>query len=537
MGPLETRELVALHLADAWEGNTQAPPHAASTPGISEVLGVGETVSARIELLSVLSGMSEDGLVRERQGTVRNLQGERNYYELTEAGRDLARRTTDGLEGAQTYVTRGLDAGDGEPSTERCELLERLGWTHLYLGDRDDALEAFEREAELAEVVDDDEKRAKGLNGRASVAFMAGNVDEGIERMLAAIEHLEDTGNEEYLVTAHSNLGVMLLRVGDVTEARARFERGLELGRDLGNRVIENLCLGNLALARQRLGDWEAALETYERAMTLAERLDRAQTVGFVLGHRAEILLERGAFDRARADLERGLEVNQEIEHMRQEAMVRTRLAKLAVSTGDLETATDHAEATVDLAEAAEPQWVAEATVRLGDVARARNDLGTAIERYRSAAEHARTASSARTTATAHCRAATVLYRQGRPEAAGDHVETALDSAGDADEPLLWARCRMAEARRCRHDGRHDEVERALNAAEERIDGLEARLTRFRILTERGRLARDRSRPGAARRHLGRVLENGSRIGATEIEREATGALETLPEAGDADPG
>ncbi len=87
-----TADLVALHLARAPSVKSEGTaPRAASIPGIGAALEIGvDAMADRIELLSALSTLKEQGHVVEHTRAVEGFDGERNVYALTEAGREHA---------------------------------------------------------------------------------------------------------------------------------------------------------------------------------------------------------------------------------------------------------------------------------------------------------------------------------------------------------------------------------------------------------------------------------------------------------------
>ncbi len=89
---VSTADLVALHLGRAPSVESEGPaPNAVSIPGIGAALEIGvDAMADRIELLSALSTLKERGYVVEHTRAVEELDGERNVYELTEAGREHA---------------------------------------------------------------------------------------------------------------------------------------------------------------------------------------------------------------------------------------------------------------------------------------------------------------------------------------------------------------------------------------------------------------------------------------------------------------
>lgn len=90
MQELSTRNLAVLHLDAVNASDADAAAYGRSIPGVIEALGVGDAVAGRVELLTTLRALQEDGLVTSRERSVEGLSEPRSTYELTPAGADAA---------------------------------------------------------------------------------------------------------------------------------------------------------------------------------------------------------------------------------------------------------------------------------------------------------------------------------------------------------------------------------------------------------------------------------------------------------------
>jgi len=108
---VSTEGLVGVHLLEHDGWGADEAPQAVTTAGIAAALGVGDALSDRVDLLSTLSAMADDGLVRSRETAVVGESGEHTGYELTDEGRALAAAV--GEELADLSVTVRVD-GDRE---------------------------------------------------------------------------------------------------------------------------------------------------------------------------------------------------------------------------------------------------------------------------------------------------------------------------------------------------------------------------------------------------------------------------------------
>lgn len=86
MPQLSTSELALLHLDTVASRDGPVVAYDRSVPGIIEALSVSDTVAGRVELLTSLQTVTDDGLVETTTESVAGLNGERALYHLTDAG-------------------------------------------------------------------------------------------------------------------------------------------------------------------------------------------------------------------------------------------------------------------------------------------------------------------------------------------------------------------------------------------------------------------------------------------------------------------
>jgi len=117
-------DIVCLHLQQVQGIEEEPVPYEASTPGIAEAVELGtETIADRVELLSTLSELPQEGLVEQRTAPVKTLGETRNVYALTAAGREYARDRRAGLRDGELVVR----TADGETSVTLATIEEYLG--------------------------------------------------------------------------------------------------------------------------------------------------------------------------------------------------------------------------------------------------------------------------------------------------------------------------------------------------------------------------------------------------------------------------
>lgn len=191
--------------------DADAVPRALSIPGIGEVLGVGaDSVADRVALLSTLEELKRADLVVERRSRVVGLEGERQAYVLTGAGRERARDLRDELVDERVRVHEG----DG---TERTIPLDSVG----------ECLPEPPLPRALARLTDEG---VLYLDGEVSEDFV--NRETELDRLTTALEAARDGATRSALVGGEVGVGKTTL-VTD--ELAARAENG-------GVRVLVGQC-------------------------------------------------------------------------------------------------------------------------------------------------------------------------------------------------------------------------------------------------------------------------------------------------------
>ncbi len=150
--------------------------------------------------------------------------------------------------------------------------------------------------------------------------------------------------------TSLLNLGYESLAQGRFDEAIDRSESAYQVAKTIGARVIALVTQGNMGWAYYRLGDSEKALElsveTEKTAAQLGDVFDQENeltNIGYIYMDSRRLDLAAQSFQRA-LKLAEGIKAKQDIYNARRV------LARLALQTGDVDQATQHAERALGIA-------------------------------------------------------------------------------------------------------------------------------------------------------------------------------------------
>lgn len=126
-----SRDVICLRLAEVGDVREGEPvPETVTVPGLDDALELGGSVSDRVDLLSDLEALKEEGIVEEQVRPVANLNERRRAYFLTETGRErvaeLRRRAREETVTVTNGTTREVPLPDVEQYFDDAGLVRAL---------------------------------------------------------------------------------------------------------------------------------------------------------------------------------------------------------------------------------------------------------------------------------------------------------------------------------------------------------------------------------------------------------------------------
>jgi predicted ATPase len=134
------------------------------------------------------------------------------------------------------------------------------------------------------------------------------------------------------------NLGSISYFQGDFAEAGAYIEQALSACRRVGDRWGESAALNNLAIVSDEQGDCAAARSYYEQALQICHELGNRWGQSASLNNLGVVYEGESNYARARACYEQALRIKQEIGDRQGEALGLMNIAKLSAKQGDYGT-------------------------------------------------------------------------------------------------------------------------------------------------------------------------------------------------------
>ncbi|HEY7618897.1 MAG TPA: AAA family ATPase [Solirubrobacteraceae bacterium] len=290
-------------------------------------------------------------------------------------------------ESALGMLERGLELlPDDDVSRERALLLARRSSFLMLRGRHRSAIAAARAALPVAEAAGDPGAQSRALNALGTSLMSLGEIEEGTEKLRAAIDLAASSERARELESAYLNLADMLHQAGRSDEAREIVRQGREIAGTRGERCdwLE-LLDGEIAFDT---GDWPFA----EQHIVDTRPWAGTTFVNAVL-RRAELAMGRGDTALARDLLKQAQEATRNIDEPQFLGVLGALLAELERRAGNLDAARAAVQAALDRIETCTDDVVRLARVATigavteADAAQRARDLGDAEETRRALME------------------------------------------------------------------------------------------------------------------------------------------------------
>lgn len=436
-------------------------------------------------------------------------------------------RTSQGrTESAAEYASSGLELGDGEPTTERAQLLSKKGWAVMQRGDLEDARDIFEREREAAAGLGDRE-RATALHDLGTVHYKLGETEPACDLLEDAAALWRTIGDDREMVRTQSGLGIVEWQRGNLESATDRFESALDTAHRNENRDQVSALLNNLGTMYLDSGKWDRALDRYDEAIDLNRQMNDKIGLGHCFSNESLVYTNRAAFDAAATHAEQARETWRAVPDEGHVAHMETRLGRIALRRGDVDDARAALERARELLEEGSGS-VERYTANVEGLAA---DLHRATGKPDEAVDHAREAVAAANDSpvAGYLRLVDALVDDGQFEAAVDAAVAAVRAADESGKFTDEIRANLAVGRARRAVGDDDdEAREALEAASRLAGDVDALWFESRARYERALALADCGDEAGARDALSALRDDCEQSGIGSIAAQCRDALREL---------
>jgi predicted ATPase len=276
---------------------------------------------------------------------------EKARHYLQQAGEQACRRYA--YDEAVAYLTRALDLTPKEEHTTRYALLLAREQAYETQGERDAQCADLRALEELAEILDEDGRRAEAVLRQAQYAEATSDFVASIvaaQRLVELALKVDDLPAADRLVAeAYLIWGAALWRQSQYDSARARLEQALPLFRQIS--AVQQMARVHRALGNVHLyqGQFAGALNCYRQALSLSRACGDRRGQGVALNNLAITFGSLGQYDQTAAHLRQALDITREVGDRRSEASMLVNLGVLSSILGQHEQAKQYDEAALQI--------------------------------------------------------------------------------------------------------------------------------------------------------------------------------------------
>lgn len=384
------------------------------------------------------------------------------------------------MQGPVAVLQELAEAVDGLPLSpaEHSFVDAARGVVALYWGDWASAVEHWLREYEGAKALPDPAKASDALSRLSNLRRLEGDLVEARRLAEQGLAEAVEAGMLPSEARALHALGTLAHAEGDLNKAKQLFHSAVARARDGAHPSIEAIARSALAMLWLFLGDPAQSLRELGRALELADRYGDVLLGTTCVTEQGQSHVAAGELDEAEARFNEGLKRSLRYAALAYEVRVRSNLARLYLTRGELDRAQDEADAVMSLL-AGRPTVLARLVAMqvLAEVAQRHGNLDHAQATLRDALSLAREAKQAIATAELLLQSALLAAERGQHAQAAAFLEEAAPlterwvtgflatrflavraeaawRAGDAEAAQRW----LAEGERTVLPNRHDAV-------------------------------------------------------------------------------
>ena len=217
--------------------------------------------------------------------------------------------------------------------------VHELGNHHEYLNEVAAAEDAFQREGELGQLLQDDTVIARAAGGVGRTQAMMGHLDAGEAWLRRALRLDRRLGRSQAVEADLANLGNVARAKGDLDGADDLFRQSALSADRSGDLAGRASALNNLAANSMIRGDLAVAGPMVEDALELYRQAGRSDGESAALSNLGVLAFRRGDLDTARRMHEAGLSIDRTTGRVAGEVSHLTALGVIDESRGDVEAA------------------------------------------------------------------------------------------------------------------------------------------------------------------------------------------------------
>jgi DNA-binding NtrC family response regulator/Tfp pilus assembly protein PilF len=309
---------------------------------------------------------------------------------------------------------------------------------------------------------------AHSYNCFGRIHFRLGDLDKAKEYYEAALHLFRwDLNDEEGVIRAHNNLGVLYRHLSDWRQATWHLLRSMEVSTRLGNFAYIAVSCANLGIVYLKAGQWDESREHFDRALTSYVQIGRESGVARMRIGLATIATFRHDFAAASAHLDAASQITARLGASREEVLCLFSRGELKHELGEVDEALALYDQALAMAREIAPEgdMVHELQRRRAEALAQRGELPQALKAAEDARDRAIRLKDLLEEGATRRVLATIRTHEGRLSEANAEARESIRILEGIHERFELGRAYLDQARRVPPGGDGDRMRDAQNLA------------------------------------------------------------------------
>lgn len=231
-----------------------------------------------------------------------------------------------------------------QPST-----LNNIGFIYSELGDKQLALNYYEKAIPIYDEIDNNEGKAVAMGNVAAIYSALGDIDKALKLYQDVLPIFRELNQSRLIVTTLNNIGMIFDKLGDQDQALDYYQQVLDMGKDDANQGYIAGTLNNIGGIHSARGEYYKALDYFRQALSRFRWAGDRASEATILNNIAEIMRQNDQADEAIKIYHQILDIANEIGSFDLRVTTSGNLALAYQQLNELQQAISYAELSVNL--------------------------------------------------------------------------------------------------------------------------------------------------------------------------------------------
>lgn len=268
------------------------------------------------------------------------------------------------------------------------QVTNNIGLFYSYLGEKEAALDHYERALSLGREAGDLRSQSRSLHFLGVVHSGMGEAERALDFHRRALEIRRALNDNVLIAISLDHIGMVYAHFGDARRALEYYELALEVPREPGLIQGATKILANIGKAHEALGNLEGALEYQTRALANQRARKIPGAVATILHSIGRVHVKAGDFSKALACFEESLALRRTLGNPNLVAATLTSVGEIHYRLGDSHKALEHFRESLTASrpggdargEAVTRYWISRVLSDRGETNDALREIGRSVE-------------------------------------------------------------------------------------------------------------------------------------------------------------